>query len=99
PNSAFAIPGGGMNGVDNSSAALGRGARLRLDGDILGQFDYVVEVDLSNADNDNDGLQPPSFGNLNAAPALKNVWMQIREVPYVGNVRFGLQLVPLGMTN
>src|SRR5262249_28523410 len=99
PNGAFAIPGGGMNGVDNASATFVRRARLHLDGDIFSQFDYSVEVDVANADNDNDGLQPPSFGNLNASPSLKNVWMQIREVPYVGNVRFGLQVQPLGMTN
>src|SRR6266540_412791 len=99
PHSAFAIPGGGMNGVENSSATFVRRARLRLEGDLLSQFDYIVEVDLANADNDNEGLQPPSFGNLNASPALKNIWMQIREVPYVGNVRFGLQVKPIGMTN
>jgi len=99
PQGAFAIPGGGMNGVDNSSATFIRRARVRLEGDVYSQFDYVVEVDFANADNDNDGLQPPSFSNLNAAPALKNVWLQMREVPYVGNVRFGLQVVPLGMTN
>src|SRR6266567_3988795 len=95
PKGAFAIPGGGMNGVENASATFVRRARLRMDGDIFGQFDYVVEIDFANADNDNDSIQPPSFGNLNASPSLKNVWMQIREVPILGNVRFGYQVKPL----
>src|SRR5262249_18588279 len=76
-----------------------RRARLRADGDIWGQFDYVVEIDFANADNDNNGIQPPSFGNLNASPSLRNVWMQIRDVPLLGNVRFGYQVKPVGMTN
>jgi len=88
PKGAFAIPGGGMNGVENASATFVRRARLRMDGDIFGQFDYVVEIDFANADNDNSGIQPPSFGNLNASPSPKNVWMQIREVPLLGSVRF-----------
>jgi phosphate-selective porin OprO/OprP len=99
PLGAFAIPGGGMNGVENASATFIRRARLRLEGDIFGQFDYVFEVDFANADNDNSGQQPPSFGNLNAAPSPKNVWMQVRDVPYFGNVRFGYQVKPIGMTN
>src|SRR5215471_8185367 len=55
PHGAFAIPGGGMNGVENASATFIRRARLRAEGDIWGQFDYVVEIDFANADNDNDG--------------------------------------------
>jgi phosphate-selective porin OprO/OprP len=99
PTSVFAIPGGGMNGIENASATFLRRARMKLDGDIYGQFDYVIEYDFANADNENSGLQPPSFGNLNGSPAPKNVWMQIREVPVLGNVRVGLQVKPIGMTN
>src|SRR5262245_10259133 len=99
PKGAFAIPGGGMNGVENASATLVRRARFRIDGDLFDQFDFIVEYDLANADNDNSGQQPPSFGNLNAAPAACNVWMQIRDVPVLGNVRFGNQVKPIGMTN
>src|SRR5262249_21273295 len=99
PKGAFAIPGGGANGVENASATFVRRGRLRIEGDIFDQFDFIVEYDLANADNDNSGLQPPSFGNLNAAPAACNVWMQIRDVPVLGNVRFGNQVKPIGMTN
>src|SRR5262249_22511180 len=63
------------------------------------QFDYVIEYDFANASNDNSGLQPPSFGNLTSSPAPLNVWMQVRDVPYLGNVRVGNQAKPIGMTN
>jgi phosphate-selective porin OprO/OprP len=99
PTSAFAIPGGGSNGVENAAATFLRRARLRAEGDIFDQFDYIVEYELANADNDSAGTQPPSFGNLNAAPGAKNVWVQVREVPLLGNVRFGNQVKPIGMTN
>jgi phosphate-selective porin OprO and OprP len=99
PKGVFAIPGGGQNGVENAAATLLRRVRLRLDGDLYGQFDYVVEYDLANANNENDGLQPPSFGNIAGAPAPCNVWMQVRDVPFFGNVRFGNQVKPVGMTN
>src|SRR5262249_34263157 len=59
----------------------------------------IAEYDVANADTDNSGQQPPSFGTLNAAPAACNVWMQIRDVPILGNVRFGNQVKPIGMTN
>jgi len=99
PQSAFALPSGGSNGVGNAAATFLRRARLRAEGDIFDQFDYVVEYDFANADNENSGQQPPSFGNLNGAPAPANVWMQVRDVPWLGNVRIGNQVKPIGMTN
>jgi phosphate-selective porin OprO/OprP len=99
PQSVFAAPGGGSNGAGNAQATLLRRAILQADGDIFGQFDYIVQYDFANASNDNSGLQPPSFGNLSSSPAPHNIWMQIREVPYLGNVRFGSQSKPIGMTN
>src|SRR5262245_62166568 len=99
PQSVFALPGGGSNGVGNAAATFLRRVRPRFEGDLFDQFDYILEVDLANADNDNSGLQPPSFGNLNGSPSPKNVWLQVREVPYLGNVRFGNQVKPIGLTN
>src|SRR5262245_57663905 len=99
PDSVFAVAGGGENGVENASATFLRRVRLRFEGDIYDQFDYIVEYDLAHAENENSGLQPNSFGNIAGAPTPCNIWMQIREVPFAGNVRFGLQVKPLGMTN
>jgi phosphate-selective porin OprO/OprP len=95
----FAIPGGGMNGVGNSAATFLRRAILQADGSIFDQFDYIIQFDFANASNDNDGIQPPSFSNLTSSPAPQNIWMQVREVPWLGNVRIGNQKEPIGMTN
>jgi phosphate-selective porin OprO/OprP len=98
PKGVFAIPGGGQNGVENASAVILRRARFRLDGSIYDQFDYMVEYDFANANNENEGLQPASFGNLSNSPIPCNVWMQIRDLPWFGNVRIGNQVKPIGMT-
>ena len=94
PKGVFAVPGGGMNGVENASATELRRAILQADGTIFGRFDYEVQIDFANASNDNSGLQPPSFGNLTSSPAPLNIWMQVRDVPYLGNVRVGSQVKP-----
>jgi phosphate-selective porin OprO/OprP len=99
PHSVFALPNGNTNGVENSSAIFLRRVRMRMEGDIFELFDYAVEYDFANANNENDGQQPPSFGNITGAPNPCNVWMQVRDVPYLGNVRFGNQVKPIGMSN
>lgn len=99
PHSVFAAPGGGDNNVGNAQATQIRRAILAADGQIWELFDYSVAFDFANASNDNSGLQPPSFGNLSSSPAPLNVWLQVREVPYLGNVRAGNQVKPIGMVN
>jgi phosphate-selective porin OprO/OprP len=99
PTSVFAAPGGGTSGVGNAAATLLRRAVLQADGDIFGQFDYIVQFDFANASNENNGIQPPSFGNLTSSPAPLNIWMQVRDVPYLGNVRVGNQVKPIGLEN
>src|SRR5579884_3949641 len=99
PQSVFALPGGGANGVGNAQASQLRRAILEAEGDIFDQFDYMIQFDFANASNENSGLQPPSFGNLTSSPAPLDVWMQVRDVPYLGNVRFGNQTKTVGMTN
>ena len=34
-----------------------------------------------------------------SSPAPLNVWMQVRDVPYFGNIRVGNQVKPIGMVN
>jgi phosphate-selective porin OprO/OprP len=99
PKGVFAIPGGGQNGVENASAIFLRRVRLRADGTIYYQFDYIVEYDLANANNENEGTQPPSFGNITGAPNPCNIWMQVRDVPFLGDVRIGNQVKPIGFSN
>jgi phosphate-selective porin OprO/OprP len=99
PHSLFDTPSGSTSGVGNAAATQIRRAVLQADGDIFDQFDYIVQFDFANASNDNSGLQPPSFGNLTSSPAPHNIWMQVRDVPWLGNVRFGNQVKPIGMEN
>lgn len=98
PQSVFAGPGGAANGVGNAQAGLIRRAILQADGTLFDQFDYSLQFDFANASNENSGLQPPSFGNLSSSPAPLNVWLQVRDVPYLGNVRVGWQTKTIGMT-
>src|SRR5205807_8964439 len=99
PNAAFALPNGSTSGIGGASATFLRRVRLRVEGDIYDQFDFIVEYDFANASNENDGLQPASFGNLAGQPAPTNIWMQICDVPFLGNVRIGNLVKPIGMTN
>jgi phosphate-selective porin OprO/OprP len=99
PQSVFAAPGGGTSGVGNDQATQLRRAILQANGTIFDQFDFSIEFDFANASNDNSGLQPPSFGNLTSSPAPLNVWMQIRDIPVLGNVRIGNQTKTIGMEN
>lgn len=99
PNGAFALPNGSTSGIGNDAATFLRRARFRLEGDIFDQFDYILEYDFAHAQNENNGLQPPSFDNITGSPVPLNVWLQVRDVPALGNVRIGNQVKPIGFTN
>ncbi len=99
PSSAFNNAGGSSSTVQNSSATLLRRAILQADGDLFEQFDYVIQFDFANASNENDTEQPPTFGTLTTSPTPLNIWMQVRDVPYLGYVRFGNQTKTIGMEN
>jgi phosphate-selective porin OprO/OprP len=69
------------------------------EGSIYDQFDFMIEYDFANAANENSGQQSASFANLTSAPTPLNLWLQIRDVPCLGNVRYGNQSKPIGMEN
>jgi phosphate-selective porin OprO/OprP len=98
PQSLFLAPGGSTsNGVGNGQATQLRRAILEVDGTFFEQVDFMIQYDFANASNDNSGEQPPSFGNLTSSPAPQNIWLQIRDVPFLGYVRFGNQTKTIGM--
>jgi phosphate-selective porin OprO/OprP len=99
PQGNFLAPGGATSGVGSASATQLRRAILQVDGTVYDQFDFIIQYDFANASNDNSGLQPPSFGNLSSSPAPQNIWVQMRDVPYLGIVRVGNQTKPIGMDN
>ena len=99
PSSAFSLPNGTVSGIGGADATFLRRARIRIDGTFYAQFDYMLEYDFANANNENNGLQPPSFGNIAISPAPTNVWMQVRDVPVFGSLRAGNQVKPVGFTS
>src|SRR5262249_46000399 len=77
PTSASLPPTGRLRGIGGPAATFVRRARLRLEGDIWDQVDYIIEYDFANASNNTTGTnQPPSFGNIAGSPAPINIWMQ-----------------------
>lgn len=99
PADLFLGPNGASNGVGDAKATFLRRSVLQAEGRIYDRFDFSIQFDFANASNDNNGEQPPSFGNLTSSPAPQNIWLQVRDVPYLGYVRFGQQKKPIGMEN
>ena len=71
-----------------------RRARLRADGTVWQQIDYVFEVNFANiqdvANVNNENVAVGSVG-------LANVFLNFRDVPLVGNVRLGHFSAPYGL--
>lgn len=99
PSDIFAGPGGAANGIGDAQATFLRRAILQAEGRIYDRFDFMLQYDFANASNDTSGQQPPSFGNLAGNPAPLNIWLQVRDVPMLGNVRIGNQVKTIGMVN
>ncbi|MFO0815780.1 MAG: porin [Gemmatales bacterium] len=99
PQGVLGAPSSNSTSTINSSASLLRRGRFKADGTIYEMFDYSIEFDLANAANENKGLQNPTQDNVNANPFPANVWMQMRDVPFLGQLRIGNQVKPFGMSN
>lgn len=95
----YTAPGGAANGVGDAQASFLRRAILLAEGRIYGRYDFMLQYDFANASNDSDGQQPPSFGDLAGNPAALNIWMQVRDVPFLGRVRIGNQTKTVGLEN
>ena len=89
----------GAGGVGDQDAVDFRRARLRVDGTMYKYYDFACEYDFANTVNDNVGLQPASdtTGNIINVPAPTDLWIQAREVPILGTLRFGNAKSPIGL--
>ncbi|MGC4004499.1 MAG: porin [Pirellulales bacterium] len=89
----------GTGGVGDEDSVDFRRARLRVEGTMYKYYDFCAEYEFLNTVNSNQGLQPPldSSGNIITVPAVTDLWVRIREVPILGNVRIGNQKTPIGM--
>ncbi len=99
PMGVLGQPASNATSTTNSAASLPRRARFKADGNIYQLFDFSIEFDFANATNDNKGLQSPTQDNVADSAFPCNVWLQIRDVPFLGHIRIGNQVVPVGMTN
>ncbi len=99
PSDLFATPSGSANGVGDAQATFLRRAILQAEGRIYDHFDFMIQYDFANAANETAGQQPPSFGNIAGEPTPLNLWLQVRDVPILGNVRIGNQVKTIGMDN
>lgn len=99
PQGVLAEPSSNATSTTNNGVSFLRRARFKADGNIYEMFDYSIEFDMANAVNENKGVQNPTQDNVAGSPFPCNVWVQLRDVPYLGRVRIGNQVKPIGMTN
>ncbi|NBV46240.1 MAG: hypothetical protein EBR86_11560 [Planctomycetia bacterium] len=101
-STAYAASAGPLQPVDQaglapplSDAVNFRRARLRLDGRMGEQFDWAAEYDLVNQINAFNQIDPlrPSAGPL---PEVTDLWLQARDLPFIGRLRVGNQKDPFG---
>lgn len=93
------LPGGGVNGSGTGDSVDFRRARLRVDGTLFDNAEWAAEYDFVGNVNANPGLQgnDPRLRNTIGVPAPTDVWWAFHEVPFVGNIRLGIQKEPLGL--
>lgn len=76
-----------------------RRARLRVEGTMYEQFQWIAEFDFVNSSSFPGqklvgGL--PAQNNVFAVPAPTDLWFRFRDVPIIGNLRVGNQKEPYG---
>ncbi|WP_175517095.1 OprO/OprP family phosphate-selective porin [Planctomicrobium piriforme] len=87
----------GAGGDGPADAVDFRRARLRVDGTMYGFIDWAVEYDFVNSVNDNVGVQPATETNVINVPAPTDLWVNFKDVPWIGNLTMGNFKEPIGM--
>ena len=85
---------GGLN-PPLSGAANFRRARLRAGGRMYEVCDWATEFDFANQMTEYNAAFPTLAGE-GPLPAMKDLWLQIRELPWLGTLRIGNQKDPYG---
>jgi len=85
---------GGLN-PPLSGATNFRRARLRAEGRLQEVCDWATEFDFANQMTSFNASFPTLGGN-GTLPAMKDLWLQIRELPWLGTLRVGNQKDPYG---
>ncbi len=85
----------GAGGVGDGDSVNMRRGRLRVDGTMFEIIDFACEYDFVNEINTD-----PLFGvvtsNLVGVPAITDMWINVKEVPLVGNIKLGVFKDPIG---
>ncbi len=81
--------------TDEDSFNLRRG-RLRVDGTMYEIIEFAAEYDFVNEFNVNPGTAPTEANNA-AVPAVTDLWVNFKEVPWIGNLKIGSFKDPIGM--
>lgn len=79
---------GGIDGPKDQDSVGFRRARLRADGTMSETIDYTAQFDFVNSINLNPGTPNTESGTSSAVIPI-DLWINFKEVPYVGNVRIG----------
>ena len=85
---------GGLDPELADTVALRR-ARLRIEGRMYELYDWACEYDFANQLNINNEVFPTER-DAGPVTAVTDLWLQIREVPWLGIVRVGNQKDPYG---
>ena len=85
----------GPGDKDGDSLNLRRG-RLRVDGTLYQFIDFACEYDFVNDFSNQPLLTPIAESDAIVTPAVTDLWVTIRDVPFVGNVRMGNFKEPIG---
>jgi phosphate-selective porin OprO/OprP len=86
---------GGLN-PPLSGAANFRRARLRAAGRLYEVYDWASEVDFANQMTDFN-MAFPTLAGPGVLPAMKDMWLQVRDLPLLGTLRVGNQKDPYGL--
>jgi phosphate-selective porin OprO/OprP len=82
-------PGGTGEFADG---AYFRRARLRVDGTMYQHFEWVAEFDFANDIENDTSTSTQTIGS----PSFKDVWFGVNDLPYLGTLRVGWMLEPIG---
>ena len=86
---------GGLN-PRLAGAANFRRARLRAGGRLYHVCDWASEFDFANQMTDYN-VSFPTLAGPGVLPAMKDMWLQIRDLPVLGTLRIGNQKDPYGL--
>jgi phosphate-selective porin OprO and OprP len=90
-----------LGGVGDEDAVDFRRARFRIDGDMYGCHSWAAEFDFVNAfdaDPSNPATPVNAFGgDVNHTVAPTDLWWNVADIPWVGNVRIGNQKEAIGL--